>query len=153
MRSRKAHVQRKEVDQALDFSELVDGDYLVHHQHGICRFCQMGKIDGTDSVEESITLEFDDGITLHLPLQESHLLSRYVGLRNAKPKLAKLGGKAWAKTKSEAERAALDLAADLLRLQATRQASNGFAFSPDDKWQKEFEDAFPLPKLLISKRL
>ena len=52
----------------------------VHHQHGICRFCQMGKIDGTDSVEESITLEFDDGITLHLPLQESHLLSRYVGL-------------------------------------------------------------------------
>ena len=143
MRSRKAHVQRKEVDQALDFSELVDGDYLVHHQHGICRFCQMGKIDDTDSVEESITLEFDDGITLHLPIQESHLLSRYVGLRNAKPKLAKLGGKAWAKTKSEAERAALDLAADLLRLQATRQASNGFAFSPDDQWQKEFEDAFP----------
>ena len=143
MRSRKAHVQRKEVDQALDFSELVDGDYLVHHQHGICRFCQMGKIDDTHSVEEAITLEFDDGIILHLPLQESHLLSRYVGLKKAKPKLAKLGGKAWAKTKSEAERAALDLAADLLRLQATRQANNGFAYSPDDQWQKEFEDAFP----------
>ena len=143
MRSRKAHVQRKEVDQALDFSELVDGDYLVHHQHGICRFCQMGKIEDADSVEEAITLEFDDGIILHLPLQESHLLSRYVGLKKAKPKLAKLGGKAWAKTKSEAERAALDLAADLLRLQATRQANNGFAYSPDDQWQKEFEDAFP----------
>ncbi|MEC8778017.1 MAG: transcription-repair coupling factor, partial [Verrucomicrobiota bacterium] len=143
MRSRKAHVQRKEVDQALDFSELVDGDYLVHHQHGICRFCQMGKIEDADSAEEAITLEFDDGIILHLPLQESHLLSRYVGLKKAKPKLAKLGGKAWAKTKSEAERAALDLAADLLRLQATRQANNGFAYSPDDQWQKEFEDAFP----------
>ena len=143
MRSRKAHVQRKEVDQALDFSELVDGDYLVHHQHGICRFCQMGKIEDADSAEEAITLEFDDGIALHLPLQESHLLSRYVGLKKAKPKLAKLGGKAWAKTKSEAERAAIDLAADLLRLQATRQANNGFAYSPDDQWQKEFEDAFP----------
>ena len=143
MRSRKAFVQRKEVDQALDFSELVDGDYLVHHQHGICRFCQMGKIEEGDSTEEAITLEFDDGITLHLPLQESHLLSRYVGLKKAKPKLAKLGGKAWAKTKSEAERAALDLAADLLRLQATRQTNQGFAYSPDDQWQKEFEDAFP----------
>ena len=75
MRSRKAHVQRKEVDQALDFSDLVDGDYLVHHQHGICRFCQMGKIEDADSTEEAITLEFDDGIILHLPLQESHLLS------------------------------------------------------------------------------
>ena len=143
MRSRKAHVQRKEVDQALDFSELVDGDYLVHHQHGICRFCQMGKIEDADLSEEAITLEFDDGIILHLPLQESHLLSRYVGLKKVKPKLAKLGGKAWAKTKSEAERAALDLAADLLRLQATRQANHGFAYSPDDQWQKEFEDAFP----------
>jgi transcription-repair coupling factor (superfamily II helicase) len=143
MRSRKAFVQRKEVDQALDFSELVDGDYLVHHQHGICRFCQMGKIEEGDSAEEAITLEFDDGITLHLPIQESHLLSRYVGLKKAKPKLAKLGGKAWAKTKSEAERAALDLAADLLRLQATRQTNQGFAYSPDDQWQKEFEDAFP----------
>ena len=49
MRSRKAHVQRKEVDQALDFSELVDGDYLVHHQHGICRFCQMGKIEDAET--------------------------------------------------------------------------------------------------------
>ena len=143
IRSRKAHVQRKEVDQALDFSELVEGDYLVHHQHGICRFCQMGKIEDDSITEEAITLEFDDGIILHLPLQESHLLSRYVGLKKAKPKLAKLGGKAWAKTKKEAERAALDLAADLLRLQATRQANNGYAYSPDDQWQKEFEDAFP----------
>ena len=142
-RSRKAVIQRKEVDHALDFSELVQGDYLVHHQHGVCRFCKMAHIEDGSFSEESITLEFDDGILLHLPLQESHLLSRYVGLRKAKPKLAKLGGKAWAKIKSDAERAALDLAADLLRLQATRQASLGFAFAKDDQWQKDFEDSFP----------
>ena len=63
----------------------MDGDYLVHHQHGICRFCQMGKIEDADSTEEAITLEFDDGIILHLPLQESHLLSRYVGLKKPSP--------------------------------------------------------------------
>ena len=59
------------------------------------------------------------------------------------PKLAKLGGKAWANTKRAAEMAALDLAADLLRLQATRDAEQGHPFALDEKWQKEFEDAFP----------
>lgn len=143
LRSHKARVQRKNVDQALDFSELVAGDYIVHHQHGICLFNSLGKIDNDGTQEEAITLEFADGLMLHLPLQESHLLSRYVGLRKAKPKLAKLGGKLWAKTRQAAESAALDLAADLLRLQATRESKRGFAFSPDDQWQKEFEDSFP----------
>ena len=143
IRSRKAQVQRKEVDQALDFTDLVDGDLLVHLQHGICRFSSMGKIEQDGKSEEAITVEFADGILLHVPLQESHLLSRYVGLRKAKPKLAKLGGRAWAKTKEAAELAAIDLAADLLRLQAARDSDKGYAFSPDDQWQKEFEDSFP----------
>ena len=100
IRSRKARVQRKEVDQALDFSELIDGDYLVHLQHGICRFVSIGTISENNQTEEAITVEFDDALLLHVPLQESHLLSRYVGLSKAKPKLAKLGGKSWAKTTS-----------------------------------------------------
>jgi transcription-repair coupling factor (superfamily II helicase) len=136
-------VQRKEVDQALDFSELVDGDLLVHLQHGICRFCSLGKIEQQGKTEEAISVEFADGILLHIPLQESHLLSRYIGLKKSKPKLAKLGGKSWAKTREAAEIAAIDLAADLLRLQASRDSERGFSFSPDDKWQKEFEDSFP----------
>ena len=143
IRSKKAIVRKKEVDQALDFSELVERDYLVHHQHGICQFKKLGKIEEGQGSEEAITLEFADGILLHVPLQESHLLSRYVGLKKARPKLAKLGGKAWANVKQAAEIAALDLAADLLRLQATRDSNYGHSFSPDDKWQKEFEDAFP----------
>mgnify|MGYP001159956559 FL=1 len=142
-RSRKARVQKKEVDQALDFSELIDGDYLVHHQHGICRFNSLGRMEEENAGEEAITVEFDDGLLLHVPLQESHLLSRYVGLSKSKPKLAKIGGKSWAKTRQAAELAALDLAADLLRLQASRESHSGHAFSPDDQWQKEFEDAFP----------
>lgn len=143
VRTRKALVRKKDVDHALDFSELVDGDCLVHHQHGICQFVKMGKIDGDGQEEEAITLEFSDSVLLHVPLQESHLLSRYVGLQKTKPKLAKLGGKAWAKTREAAEMAALDLAADLLRLQATRETQSGYAFAPDEQWQKEFEDAFP----------
>ena len=143
MRSRKAKVYRREVDQALDFSELVQGDHLVHLQHGICIFDCLGKIEHEGTNEEAITVEFADGILLHVPLQESHLLSRYVGLKRAKPKLAKLGGKAWSNAKRNAEIAAMDLAADLLRLQATRDSEHGHAFSMDDQWQKEFEDSFP----------
>jgi transcription-repair coupling factor (superfamily II helicase) len=143
IRSKKARVIRKEVDQALDFTELVDGDLLVHLQHGICRFEALGKIEQEGKKEEAITVEFADGILLHVPLQESHLLSRYVGLKKVRPKLAKLGGKAWTKTKEAAELAAIDLAADLLRLQASRDSEVGHAFSVDDQWQKEFEDSFP----------
>jgi transcription-repair coupling factor (superfamily II helicase) len=143
VRSRKARVNRKEVDQALDFAELVDGDLLVHLQHGICRFESLGKIKQDGKSEEAITVEFAEGILLHVPLQESHLLSRYIGLKKAKPKLAKLGGRAWTKTKEAAELAAIDLAADLLRLQASRDSEVGHAFSVDDQWQKEFEDLFP----------
>ena len=143
MRSAKARVQRKSVDQALDFSELISGDHLVHHQHGICLFQSLGRIELEGRNEEAITIEFADGLLLHVPLQESHLLSRYVGLQRAKPKLAKLGGKLWAKTRQAAESAALDLAADLLRIQATRESKDGFSFAADDQWQKEFEDAFP----------
>ena len=91
LRSQKLKVQKKNVDQALDFSELVNGDFLVHHQHGICRFEKLGKIDNSHGEEEAITLEFADGLMLHVPPQESHLLSRYVGLQKTKPKLAKLG--------------------------------------------------------------
>jgi len=141
--SNKARVQRKEVDQSLDFTDLVEGDYLVHHQHGVCRFSAMGKLEKEDQEEEIISVEFADGLLLHVPLQESHLLSRYIGLQKARPKLAKLGGKSWAKIKQAAEIAALDLAADLLRLQALRDSEIGHAFSPDDQWQKDFEDSFP----------
>ena len=142
-RSRRMVAQRPQVDQALDFSELVEGDFLVHLQHGVCRYQGIGPIQDEGRQEEAITVEFADGILLHVPLPESHLLSRYVGLSKVRPKLAKLGGKAWAKAKEAAERAAFDLAADLLRLQAARETASGFSHPPDDDWQKEFEDAFP----------
>ena len=67
LRTKKALVRKKEVDQALDFSELVQDDYLVHHQHGICLFRQLGKIEEDNREEEAITLEFADGILLHVP--------------------------------------------------------------------------------------
>ena len=141
-RSRRMVAQRPQVDQALDFTELVEGDFLVHLQHGVCQYKCIQRIEDEGRQEEAVTVEFADGILLHVPLPESHLLSRYVGLVKSRPKLAKLGGKSWFKAKEAAERAALDMAAGLLRMQAAREAAEGHAFQLDNEWQKEFEDAF-----------
>ncbi len=131
------------MDQLLDFSELVEGDFVVHLQHGVAVFRGLTKLEAQDGVREVISLEFDDRVTLHVPLQESHLISRYVGLSKAKPQLGRIGTGRWEKIRSAAERATLDLAAELLQIQARREAQPGHAFSTDNAWQKEFEAAFP----------
>jgi len=135
--------QRHRVDQLLDFSEIVEGDHLVHVTHGVCRFRGLRKLATPGRHDEVISLEFADGVELHLPLHESHLLSRYVGLAKMTPKLGKVGGRQWEKTRHEAERATLDFAAQLLRVQAERDQRPGFAFPPDTAWEHEFEDDFP----------
>ena len=135
--------QYSKVDQLLDFSELVEGDYLVHQQHGICRFQGLTHLQLSDKNIEVITLEFEGSMSLHLPLNESYLLSRYIGLNKSKPKLAKIGGASWNKNRAAAEAAAMEFAAELIRLQAARSVSPGFAHLPDTPWQQSFEDAFP----------
>jgi len=139
---RRKHVYRPRVDEMLNFAELVDGDHLVHHLHGIClyRGVQMIEIDGQE--REVVSLEFADEAKIHLPLHESHLVSRYVGLSKTRPRLGKIGGTQWAKARGAAERATLDFAAELLSLQAQREAEEGHAFCVDTDWQHEFESAF-----------
>ena len=132
-----------QVDQLLDFSELVEGDFVVHLQHGVAVYRGLTKIESGDGVREVISLEFDDQVTLHVPLQESHLISRYVGLAKTRPQLGRIGTGRWEKTRAAAERATLDLAAQLLEVQARRAAQAGHAFAADAAWQREFEAAFP----------
>ena len=135
--------QRAQIDQLLDFSELVEGDFVVHLQHGIALYRGLTKLDTAQGIREVISLEFDDHVTLHVPLQESHLISRYVGLSKAKPQLGRIGSNRWEKARQSAERATMDLAAELLRIHASREAQPGFSFPPDNTWQKEFEASFP----------
>ena len=139
----RAVAQRAQIDQLLDFAELVEGDFVVHLQHGIALFRGLTKLDTAQGLREVISLEFDDHVTLHVPLQESHLVSRYVGLTKTKPQLGRIGSGRWEKARQSAERATIDLAAELLRLHAAREAQPGFAFPPDNTWQKEFEASFP----------
>jgi transcription-repair coupling factor (superfamily II helicase) len=140
-------LQKSQVEQLLDFNELVDGDMLVHLQHGMCLYRGINKIADSDGGEgeEMISLEFDDAVRVHLPLREAHLLSRYVGLRKAVPKLGRIGGNSWEKTRRAAEKATVDFAAELLALHARRQVRPGIPFPADEllPWMHEFESSFP----------
>jgi transcription-repair coupling factor (superfamily II helicase) len=118
----RATAQRAQIDQLLDFSELVEGDFVVHLQHGIALYRGLTKLDTAQGIREVISLEFDDHVTLHVPLQESHLISRYVGLSKARPQLGRIGSGRWEKARQAAERATIDLAAELLRIHASREA-------------------------------
>ena len=140
---RRATVQTAQVDQLLDFADLVEGDHVVHLQRGIGIFRGLTRIDSGGQIREVLSVEFADQITLHVPLQESHLLSRYVGLSKTKPTLAKIGSNRWEKTRQAAELATIDLAAELLEIQAKRDSQPGHAFGPDTVWQQEFEASFP----------
>lgn len=141
--TQRAIAQKAQIDQLLDFSELVEGDFVVHLQHGIALYRGLTKIEYAGGMREVISLEFDDHVTLHVPLQESHLISRYVGLSKTKPQLGRIGSGRWEKARQAAERATIDLAAELLRIQASREAQPGHAFPADNTWQKEFEASFP----------
>ncbi len=139
----KALVTQSQVDQLLDFSELIEGEFVVHLQHGVAIYRGVTQLEVQGERREVLTLEFDDGVLLHVPLQESHLVSRYVGLTKIKPQLGRIGSGRWEKVRAAAERATLDYAARLLEVQARREHNPGFAFPPDTDWQREFEATFP----------
>ena len=148
-RNTRAHRQalRRAKDQAtraqIDFSELNEGDIVVHLEYGIARFEGLDKFAKLDGVEEEVLiLEFANEARLYVPLEQSYLISRYVGVGKRNPPLSELGDAKWAKAKSQAQKAVFDYAANLLSIHAERETASGFAFPPDGKWQHEFERSF-----------
>lgn len=123
----------------IDFSELTEGDYVVHLEHGVGRFLGLQKV----SNEEVLALEFASEARLYVPLEQAYFVSRYVGVGKKSPPLSSLGDPRWARAKKSAEASIFDYAGKMLALQAERQTHPGHAFGPDTKWQNEFEHSFP----------
>ncbi len=118
--------------------EMEEGDLVVHYEYGVGRFRGIERGDEGDE----LVLEYKDGALLGVPLEQAHLVGKYVGLGGKTPDLTKLGGTAWKNARKSAEKSILDYAAQLLRVQAERQAEEGFAHPPDTKWMWEFERSF-----------
>ena len=125
-----------------DVSELEEGDFVVHVEHGIGRYCGLQEVDMGGTRQEVMTVEYAEGARLYVPVAQAHLVTRYVGAGKATPPLSRLGSLAWRKSRAEAEQATRDLAAELLEIQAARATLSGHAFKPDTAWQREFEAAF-----------
>jgi transcription-repair coupling factor (superfamily II helicase) len=130
----------------IDPLELVSGDAVVHSQHGVGRYVEMAQRTVAGATREYLVIEYapsrrgQPGDRLYVPMDSLDQVTRYVGGEN--PTLDRLGGADWAKRKGRARRAVREIAAELIKLYAARQASRGHAFSPDTTWQRELEDAF-----------
>src|SRR5271155_3191237 len=125
-----------------DFRDLQVGDYVVHVEHGIGQYQGLKEINQGDGNAEFMLLEYAEGARLYVPLTRLDLIQKYRSSEGAKPSLNHLGTAAWAKTKARVRKAMKDMTDELLKLYAERRAAKGFAFSPDNQWMREFEDAF-----------
>jgi transcription-repair coupling factor (superfamily II helicase) len=141
---RKMPARRK---RQIDPLELTTGDYVVHEQHGVGRFVEMRQREVHGATREYLVLEYGASKRggppdrLYVPADALDQVTRYVG--GEQPSLDRLGGSDWAKRKGRARKAVREIAAELIKLYAARQATKGFAFGPDTPWQRELEDAFP----------
>ncbi len=130
----------------IDPLTLKSGDYIVHDQHGVGRYIEMAQRNVQGATREYLVVEYapskrgQRGDRLYVPTDQLDHVTRYVG--GEAPSLNRLGGSDWAQTKSKARKAVRQIAGELIRLYAARQASKGHAFGPDTPWQRELEDAF-----------
>jgi transcription-repair coupling factor (superfamily II helicase) len=125
-----------------DSLDLKAGDYIVHTQHGIGQYLGIKQIHGEAGMEDFLAVEYAGGSKLYVPLTRLDLIQKYRGAGESAPSMDKLGGVTWAKTKSKVKARMRDMAEELLKLYASRRAAEGFSFSPDSNWQREFEDSF-----------
>nr|WP_227466879.1 transcription-repair coupling factor [Nocardioides lijunqiniae] len=141
---RKMPARRKK---QIDPLELKAGDFVVHEQHGVGRFVEMKQRVVGGATREYLVLEYGaskrggPADRLYVPADALDQVTRYVG--GEQPSLDRLGGADWAKRKGRAKKAVREIAAELIKLYAARQATKGYAFGPDTPWQRELEDAFP----------
>lgn len=125
------------------YSELNPGDYVVHVNHGIGKYVGMETLEINGNHQDYMSVIYKDDAKLFIPVTQLNLLQKYVSSEAKTPKINKLGGSEWAKTKRKVAAKIEDIADELIELYAARDAEVGYAFSPDDAYQKEFEDAFP----------
>jgi len=135
---------RRRLGRVIDsFLDLREGDYVVHIGHGIGKYRGMKLLEKDDRAEEHLELEFDGGTKIFVPATKIDLVQKYVGGQKTRPPLAKIGSPSWAKKKASVQEAVLDMAGDMLDLQAARSVRQGIAYPPDTEWCREFDASFP----------
>lgn len=125
------------------FGDLKPGDYVVHVDYGIGKFVGLIKPVMGEVEREFLCIEYKDNDQLFVPIHQADRITRYIGPSGESPNITRLGGSEWTVTKQNVRHAVQEVATDLLELYTLRKVSKGFAFSPDNEWQKELEASFP----------
>jgi transcription-repair coupling factor (superfamily II helicase) len=126
-----------------NYSELKVGDYVVHVNHGIGKYLGLETLEINGVHKDYLHVKYQGSDKLYIPVEQIDLVQKYVGSESKEPKLYKLGGTEWKKVKSKVQSSVQDIADDLIKLYAEREAARGYAFSLDGDMQRDFETAFP----------
>lgn len=143
---KRKRVKKKEYDgkRIAGFNELNIGDYVVHENYGIGEYKGIEKITVEGVEKDYIKIAYADNSNLYVLATQLDRLQKFAGSDiEKKPKLNKLGGQEWGRTKSKVHSAVEEVAKDLVELYATRQRIEGYQYGPDTVWQQEFEEMFP----------
>ncbi len=143
--TRKHHRKKKSYDgkNIASFSDLSAGDYVIHENHGLGIYRGIEKITVDKTEKDYIKIEYAGNGNLYILATQLDLIQKYADSETKPPKLNSLGTDAWNKTKSRVKSAVKDIAEDLVKLYAARQQKNGYMYTPDTPWQREFEELFP----------
>lgn len=125
-----------------NIDKLNPGDYIVHYAHGIGRYLGLTTLNKNGLKKDYLQIEYKDGDKLYIPVEKIELITKYSSGDGIVPKLNKLNGTEWQKTKLRVKKKVESIAGDLIKLYAERENTQGFAFVKDDKNQLEFENEF-----------
>ena len=142
-KAKKKKQTRYEGQKIQSFSELSIGDYVVHENHGLGIYRGIEKVAVEKTLKDYIKIEYASSGNLYILATQLETLQKYASADAKKPKLNKLGGSEWSRTKSKVKTAVQDIAKDLVELYAARSERNGFVYGKDTVWQTEFEEMFP----------
>lgn len=142
--SRKRLAKKYEGERYHSLDEITVGDYVVHERHGIGIYKGIEKVKTSDGRERDyINIDYDGGGKLFIPVEQLSLIGKYSSKDARPPKLHKLGGEQWTKTRARVKSNVDNIANELITLYAIRQNKKGHAYAPDTVWQTEFEEMFP----------
>ena len=142
-KKRSSQIYSKDSERIGSVTDLEIGDFVVHTSHGIGQYFGISSLDVQGIKNDYLLIKYKGEDKLYVPVEQVHYLQKFIGSEEKRPKLNKLGGSDWQRTKARVQQSIEDMSEELLELYARRSMNPGYAFSADDSIQQEFEDNFP----------
>lgn len=142
-RSKTDRKKQRKKETTLTFGDLNEGDFVVHENYGIGQYLGVEQLNIQGIRKDYLKIQYKGKDRLYLPIEQMGMIQKFIGSDSIKPKVNKLSGSEWSKTKTKTKKAIEEMAMDLLELYAKREKLKGYQFSKDTPWQNQFEDMFP----------